>query len=116
MGKTTNIYLINHCGLSVAEDEAEFVMVKHNFSILFSIHVFTSSYKKTKKFSCEILKCTKPGESDTEENQRIKGCMDPNIHEKYNIIPKTSPLNYSDTLPPLTKNMQDKNKCCPFKN
>ena len=42
--KTTNPYLKTRVP-PVAENEVEFVLVKHNFKIYFSIPVFTSTYK-----------------------------------------------------------------------
>ena len=64
----------------------------------------------------QILKSTRPGKSDAGENPCIEGCVNPNIQDKYSLNTKTSPLDYSVMLMPLTKNMQDKNKCCPFRN
>ena len=69
-----------------------------------------------KKFVSEIFKCTILGKLDAEEASHIEVCVNPNIQEKYKLAPKNSPVDYADMLLPLTKNMQGKNKCCPFSN
>ena len=38
-----------------------------------------------------------------EEASHIEGCVNPNIQEKYNLTHKTSSVDYSDMLLPLTK-------------
>ena len=53
---------------------------------------------------------------DSEKDTRIEGYEKTNIREKCNLIPKTSPVYYAYMLLPITKNMQDKNECCPFRN
>ena len=70
--------------------------------------MFTATYKNVKKFVSEIFKRTRPGKPDMEDISHIEGCVNPNIQEKYKLAPKTSPVNYSDVLLPLTKNIQGK--------
>ena len=43
--ETTNPYFKNTRTPSVAENEAEFVLAKHNFSIRLSMPVFTETFK-----------------------------------------------------------------------
>ena len=45
LDETTNLSSKNYCALSIAKYESEFVLVKHNFSIRFSIPAFKSTYK-----------------------------------------------------------------------
>ena len=61
----------NICVPSVAENEEDFVLVKHSFSICFSIPVFIETYKNIKKFASEILKRTISGKPDVEEAPQI---------------------------------------------
>ena len=74
-------------------------------SICLSILVITATYKNMKKFLIEIFKRTSSWKLYVEEALHIEGCVIPNIQEKYNITPKTSPVDYADMLLPLTKNM-----------
>ena len=69
-----------------------------------------------KKFASEIFKCTRPGKLDVDEAPHIERCVHPGIQDKYNLTPKTSPIDFSDMLPPITKIIRVKNKCCPFIN
>ena len=45
LDETTNPSSKNYCAPSIAKYTAEFVLVKHNFSIRFSIPAFKSTYK-----------------------------------------------------------------------
>ena len=72
-------------------------------SICFSIPVFTKTSKNMKKFVSEIFKLSRSGKSDAEEASHIEGCAKPNIQEKYNLIHKTSSVDYPDMLMLLTK-------------
>ena len=56
-----------------------------------------------KKFVSEILKLTRSVKPDGDEASHIGGYVNPNIQEKYNLSPKTSPVGYADGLLPLTK-------------
>ena len=85
-------------------------MVKHYFSICFSIPVLTSTYNNIKKFFGDIFKHTRSGKPDVEESPRIEGCVNKNIKEKYNLAPKTLPVDYTYMLLPITKNIQGKNE------
>ena len=38
--------------------------------------------------------------------------MNTNIHENYNLIPKTITLYYTYMLLPITKSLQGRNECC----
>ena len=59
--------------------------------------------KNMKKFVSGIFKRTRSGKPDTEEASHIEGYVNSNIQEKYNLTPKTSPVDYSEILLPLTK-------------
>ena len=48
----------------------------------FSIPVFTTTYKNTKKFVSEIFKRTRSGKLYTEEASNIEGRVKPNIQKK----------------------------------
>ena len=65
-----------------------------------------SNLKNMKKFVSEIFKHNRSGKPDVEEASHIKGCVDPIIQYKYNLTTKHSPVDYSNMLLPLTKNMQ----------
>ena len=78
--------------------------------------MFITTYKNMKKFVNEIFKRTRSGKPGAEEASHIEGCMKANIQDKYNLTQKTSPVDYSDMLMPLTKLCRVKNKCCPFRN
>ena len=56
--KTNNPQFKNTRDPPVAENESQVFMVKHNFSLWFSIPVLTSSYKNIKKFVSKIFKHT----------------------------------------------------------
>ena len=45
LDEITNPYSKNYCAPSIAKYEAEFVLVKHNFSIRFIIPAFKPTYK-----------------------------------------------------------------------
>ena len=61
-----------------------------------------------KNIASEILKVTRPGKLDAEEEPCIEGCVNPNIQDKYILNPKNSPVDYDYVLLPLTKNIQGK--------
>ena len=61
-----------------------------------------------KKFVSEIFKSTRSEKPDAEEAAQIERCVKPNIKEVYKLTPTNSPVDYSDMLLPLTKNMQGK--------
>ena len=67
-----------------------------------------------KKFVSKIFKFIKSGKLYVEEASHIEVCVKPNIQEKYNLAPKTSPVDYADILLTLTKNMQGKKKILSF--
>ena len=79
MDKKINPYFKNSRAPYVAENESEFVLVKHNFSICFSIPMFTATYKNIKKFVIEIFKLTGSGKPYAEEAHCIEGCVNTNI-------------------------------------
>ena len=83
---------------------------------MFSIPVFTATYKTMKKFVSEIFKCTRSGKLDSEEDSLIEGCIKPEIQEKYNITTKNGPVDHSYMVLLLKKICGIKNKCCPFSN
>ena len=78
--------------------------------------MFITIYKNMRKFVSEIFKFNRSGKLDAEEASHIEGCVNPNIQEKYNLTPKTSPVDYADILLTLTKICRVKNKCFPFSN
>ena len=80
--KTTNKYFYNPRAAYVAEDKAEFFLVKHYFPTKFNIPAFTVTHKNMKKFASEILKHTRSRKSDAEEAPNTEGCMKPNIKYK----------------------------------
>ena len=45
---------------------------------------------------------------DAEEATRIEGFVNKNVQERYNLTPKTPPVDYTDSLVPLTKKIQSK--------
>ena len=55
--------------------------------------MFTSTYKNTKKFGIEILKRNRSGKLDVEKYPCIEGFSNPNIQERYNLAPKTLPVD-----------------------
>ena len=61
-----------------------------------------------KKFVSEIYKRTISVKPDVEEASHIEVCLNPKIQDKYNLTPKTSPLDYSGILMPLAKHIQGK--------
>ena len=65
--KTNNPSFKNPRVPSVTENESEFVLVKHNFSIYISIPVFMATYINTKKFVSKIFKRTISRRPDVEE-------------------------------------------------
>ena len=101
--KTTNPYFKNTHAPYVAENEAEFVMVKHNFPIWFSILVTTATYKNIKKFVNKISRRTISGKQYAEDALRVEGCVNINIQEKDNLFPQTSLVDYADILMPIKK-------------
>ena len=103
MDKTTNPYFKNSRVPPVAENKAGFVLVKHIFSICFSIPVFTSTYKNIKNFESEIFKHTIPGKPDAEEATRTEGCVKKNIKDNCNLTHKNLPVYYADLLLPITE-------------
>ena len=114
MDKTTNKSVKNTSAPYVAENEAEFGLVKK--SICSNIPVFTTTSKNMKKFVSETFKPTRSGKTDAEEPSHIEVCVNPNIQEKNNLTHKTSSVGYADMLLPLTKIFRVKNKCCPVRN
>ena len=56
-----------------------------------------------KNFVSEIFKRTRSGKPYAEEASHIERCVNPNIQEKYNLIHKTSSVDYPDMLMLLTK-------------
>ena len=88
MDKTTNPYFKNSRVPPVAENKAGFVLVKHIFSICFSIPVFTSTYKNIKNFESEIFKHTISGKPDVEEATCTEGFAKTNIKDNCNLTPK----------------------------
>ena len=91
-GQDKNPYFkISHAP-TVAEGEAYFVSVKHNFSESYSIPELTATYKKTNKYESGIFKHTRSGKLDVEETPHIGGRAKPNIQDKYNPFPKTLPV------------------------
>ena len=70
--------------------------------------MFTAPYKDMKNLVSEIFKITRSGRQDVGEASHIEGCVNPKIQENYNLNPKTSPVDYSDMLMPLTKNIRCK--------
>ena len=88
MDKKTNQHFKNTRASPVAENEADFVPVKHDFSKCFSIPVFTATYKNIKKLSSEIFKHTRSGKPDAEEAPHIEGFANTNIQDNYNLTPK----------------------------
>ena len=77
--KKTYPYFKNQFNLFVTENEAAFSLVKYNFSICFSIPMFTTTYKNIKKFVSKIFKHTRSGKPYTEEAPRIEGCANTHI-------------------------------------
>ena len=73
-------------------------MVKHKFSICFSIPVFTSTYKNIKKLASEIFKSTRSGKPDVEEAPHIEGCVITKNKDTYNLTPKTLPVDCAEIL------------------
>ena len=65
--------------------------------------MFTTTSKNMNMFVSKIFKRTRSGKPYSGEASHIEGCMNPNIQEKYNLTHKTSSVDYSDMLPPLTK-------------
>ena len=55
----------------------------------------------------QIFKSTRPGKLDAGEDPCIEVCVNPEIQDQYILSPKTSPVDYSERLLPLTKNMWD---------
>ena len=78
------------------ENEADCFLKKT--PILYSIPVFTSTYKNMKNFVSEIFKRTRSGKLDAEEASHIELCGNQSIQDKYNLITKTSPVDYADVL------------------
>ena len=72
VNKSTYPHFKNPCVQPVAENKAEFVLVKYHFSICFSIPVFAETYKNIKKLESEILKRTRSGKPDAEEELYIE--------------------------------------------
>ena len=64
------------------ENKEDFVLVKHDFSICFSVPMFTATYKNIKKFSSEIFKHNISGKPDVEEAPFIEGCVNTKIQDK----------------------------------
>ena len=56
-----------------------------------------------RKIVSEIFKRTRSGKPDAEEVSHIELCVNPNIQDKYNLTHKTSLVDYSGMLLPLTK-------------
>ena len=100
---TTNPHLKYHCYLYVEEHETYFVLIKHKFSLCFSIHAFTENFKNMKNSASEIFKHSIPGKLDTEEAPHIEACENPNTQDNCNLTPQNAPVDYADMLLPLTK-------------
>ena len=77
--------------------------------------MFTVTYKNIKNLVSEIFKHNGSGKPYAKETLHIGEYANTNIQDKYNLIPKTSPVDYADMLPPI-KNMQGKNELCRFSN
>ena len=116
VNKEINQFFQNSRVPHVSENEADFLLVKNKFSICFSMPVLTETYKNIKKLANEIFKFTRSGKLDVEEDPRIERCVITKIQDKYNLTPKNPPVNYADTLLPITKDIQEKNECFPFRN
>ena len=58
--------------------------------------------KNIKKFASEILKYTRSGTPDVEEDPPIEGYVNTKIQEKYNLTPKILPVDYADMLLAIT--------------
>ena len=57
--------------------------------------MFTTTSKNMKNFVSEIFKHTRSGKPDEEEASHIEGCVNPHIHEKYNLNHKTPSVDYA---------------------
>ena len=57
--------------------------------------MLTTNFKILNKFASEILKRTRSGKTDAEEDSHIEGCVNPNIQEKYNLNHKTPSVDYA---------------------
>ena len=68
--------------------------------------MFAETYKSMNKFLSKILKRTRSEKLDAGEDSHIEVCVNPKIQDKYNLTPKTSPVDYYDMLLPLTKTIQ----------
>ena len=51
-----------------------------------------------------------------EEAPHIEGYMNKNIHDNYNLTPKTLIIDYADMLLPITKYIEGRNEFCTIKN
>ena len=114
-GQVKNSYFKNPHSPSVVKNEAELVLVKHNFSICFISPLFKATYKNNKNFVSKIFKRNRSGKTYAEEVPRVYGCVNTKIQDDFNLSPKTSPVDYADMLLSITKIMQGKNKFCPFR-
>ena len=57
-----------------------------------------SNLKIIKKFVSEVFKRTRSGKTDVKEAPHIEGCVNKKIQDKYNLTPKTLPVDYADIL------------------
>ena len=80
--KKTNQHFKNTRASPVAENEADFVPVKHDFSKCFSIPVFTATYKNIKKLESVILKHTRLGKPYAEYSPHLEVCVNTIINDK----------------------------------